>query len=69
MKVIILPEVINYFEDLMDILYQKRYFGFQESADQYVIDLITDIKTHLHNQPHKSAPSHFGHSNQFCSLR
>ncbi|MDR2206911.1 MAG: hypothetical protein LBE36_12240 [Flavobacteriaceae bacterium] len=59
MKIIILPEVIDYFEDLMEILYQKEYFGFQESASEYVIELIETIKTNLHRLPHKFAPTHF----------
>ena len=59
MRVIILPEVIDYFEDLMDILYQKEYFGFPESAEDYVIELVTEIKASLHILPHRPAPEYF----------
>ena len=59
MRVIILPEVLDYFEDLMEILYQKQYFGFRQSARNYVKELATEIRTNLHKLPHKPAPAHF----------
>ena len=59
MKVAILPEVFDYFENLMEILYQKEYFGFRESARAYVIELLDDIKTNLPTRLHKAAPEHF----------
>ena len=59
MKVVILPEVFDYMEDLMEILYRKEYFGFRESASEYVIDLLDNIKANLPKQQHKRAPERF----------
>jgi len=36
MKVLFLPEVENYLFEITEILYQKEYFGFKESAVKYV---------------------------------
>ena len=59
MKVIILPEVYDYFEDLMEILYQREYFGFRKSAREYVVELLDDIKINLPKVQHKQAPLYF----------
>ena len=32
MKVLFLPEIEKYLYELVEILYQKEYFGFRESA-------------------------------------
>lgn len=44
MKVIAIPEVFDYLEELSDILYEKGYFGYGEFALKYVGDLIDEIK-------------------------
>jgi hypothetical protein len=31
-KVVILPEVVDYFLELASVLYVKGYFGFEETA-------------------------------------
>jgi hypothetical protein len=59
MNVIILPEVLQYLEDLVIILYDKGYFGFKESSRSYVIELFNDIKTTLPIRTHKPAPAYF----------
>jgi len=59
MKVIILPEVIDYFFELADILYDKGYFGFEESAIKYVRELYEDIKDNLPIKAKKQASKHF----------
>ena len=38
MKVIALPEVREYLMELIQILYKKEYFGFEENAQKYVED-------------------------------
>lgn len=43
MKVIALPEVREYFSELIHILYKKEYFGFEENAQKYVEELFLDI--------------------------
>ena len=47
MKVIALPEVREYLMELIQILYKKEYFGFEENAQKYVEELIFDIKNNL----------------------
>ena len=53
------PEVLKYFNNLIDILYENDYFGFEEDAIQYVTDLFEDIKTNLPTKTRKPAPEHF----------
>ena len=59
MKVIVLPEVHDYLDSLIPILYEKGYFGFVDTAINYVDDLLDDIKTNLPTRPHKPAPEYF----------
>ena len=59
MKVIFLPEVLDYFEELAYTLYEKDYFGFYESARKYVEELVEDIKTNLPISPSRKAPIYF----------
>jgi len=59
MRVILLPEVIDYLEDLSIILYEKGYFSFEVTALEYVIELYDDIISTLPNRQHKPAPPYF----------
>jgi len=59
MKVIFTPELLEYFEELMIILYEKKYFGFEDSAENYVTELVRDIKETLPIRSHKPAPKRF----------
>ena len=59
MKVLFLPEVRKYFEELSVILYQKEYFGFFESALQYADELFSEIENNLPNSSKKVAPQYF----------
>ncbi len=59
MKILFLPEVENYLFELIEILYEKEYFGFKERAVKYVIDLENDIKTNLINKIKRPAPPVF----------
>ena len=59
MNVIILPEVLDYLDDLVIILYIKDYYGFLETASNYVKELLTDIKINLPTKQHKPAPTYF----------
>ncbi|MCL2416902.1 MAG: hypothetical protein FWD02_03100 [Bacteroidales bacterium] len=47
MKVIILPEVYDYFEKLVETLYQREYFGFHDSSFNYVMGLVEEIENNL----------------------
>ncbi|MCY7290785.1 MAG: hypothetical protein LH615_01245, partial [Ferruginibacter sp.] len=46
-KIILLPEVIYKFNELINILYEKEYFGFIESSFNYV----NDIYDFIHSLP------------------
>ena len=59
MKVLFLPEVRLYFQQLQDTLFEKEYFGFEESAVQYVRDLILDIEKNLPAKMSRTAPAYF----------
>ena len=53
MKVVILPEVVDYFLDIASALYNKGYLGFEEAAIQYATDLFEDIKNNLPGKRHR----------------
>lgn len=59
MRIVFLPETLDYFNELTTILYEKEYFGFEESALEYVDDLVDDIKSSLHAKAKKNAPAYF----------
>jgi len=59
MKVLFLPEVEDFLYELMEILYKKEYFGYKESAVEYVTELENDIKTNLPNKLKRPAPQFF----------
>jgi hypothetical protein len=59
MKVLYDKDVEKYLNELIEILYNKGYFGFKESAYQYVDSLIDDIETKIAITPHKNAPEYF----------
>ena len=59
MQVILLPEVLEYLENLAIILYEKGYFSFEETSLKYVIELYDDIIITLPILAHKQAPKYF----------
>ncbi len=72
MKIVFLPEALEYFNDLSTILYEKEYFGFEEYALTYVDDLVDEIKSSLHSKVKKKAPFYFekfGKGMQYVSFR
>lgn len=72
MKVLFLPEIRFYLQELEDILFEKEYFGMEESAVQYVRDLILDIENTLPGRVHKIAPpcfSKYGKNMYYATFR
>ena len=59
MNVLITPEVYNYLDELVTVLYEKGYFGFEEFAINYVDELLDDILANLPVKLHKPAPKYF----------
>ncbi|MCL2414874.1 MAG: hypothetical protein FWC94_06450 [Bacteroidales bacterium] len=58
-RVIVLPEVRQYFKNLVPILYDLEYFSYLESSQKYVDELLDDIITNLPKHIHKPASAHF----------
>ena len=59
MKVLFLPEVVDQFLELADILYEKGYLGFKDAALVYSDQLFRDIQTNLPIKVGKGAPAFF----------
>ena len=59
MNVIILPEVLDYLDEVVFILFEKQYFSYLETSKRYIDDLIDDIKCTLPIRQHKPAPEYF----------
>jgi len=59
MRVVVVPEVYDFLENLVVILYENEYFGFEEAARRYVDELYSDITSTLPKCVHKPAPKHF----------
>ena len=60
-KVIFTPEVISYLDDLVKILYKKEYFGFIESAEEYVSEMYDLAPEELKLENYKIAPKELKH--------
>ena len=58
-RVVAIPEVIDYLNELVDILYEKQYFSFEDSSVDYVVEIFEDIITNLPVKPSKPAPIKF----------
>jgi hypothetical protein len=72
MKVLFLPEVRQYFQELENVLFEKEYFGFEEFAVLYVRELILDIENSLPVRMSKKASAYFnkyGRDMYYCSFR
>ena len=59
MQVTFLSNVLEYFDDLVTILYEKGYFGFEETSLEYVTELYDDITATLPIRPRRPAPAYF----------
>jgi len=59
MIVLAIPKVRIYLQNLAITLYEKEFFGFEDSARKYVISLFEDIKNTLPTRLHKPAPKYF----------
>lgn len=59
MKVIYHKNVAGYLNELVDILYDKEYFGFKDAAYDYVDWIFEQIESSIHRKLKKPAPKHF----------
>lgn len=58
-RVIVAPEVEDYLVELIEVLYNKNYFGLKEDAIRYVYSLVSYIYDTLPNLAIKVAPPYF----------
>lgn len=59
MKVLFLPEVVDQFLELADVLYEKGYLSYKDAALDYSEQLFHDIQTQLPIKVGKGAPVYF----------
>lgn len=59
MKVLFLPEVVEQFLKLAEVLYDEGYLSFPDAALSYSEQLFLDIKNNLPIKLKKGAPSFF----------
>jgi hypothetical protein len=72
MKIILIPEVLRYLEDLTHRLYFNHYFGSEEAAREYVDEIIDDIAENLPTLTRKDATPYFdrfGEGMYYVTLR
>jgi len=55
-EVVFTSSVIQYLNDLVLVLYRKQYFGFIESAEEYVSNIYKEVPERIKKTPHKKAP-------------
>lgn len=54
--VIFTSDVIRYLDGLVVILYKKEYFGFMESAEEYVSNIYDAVPKRIKKCPQKKTP-------------
>jgi len=60
-KVIFKKEVLDYFDELVYVLFEKDYFSYIENAKRYVGEIIDFITVEIANFPHKNSPSNLNY--------
>lgn len=55
-KVIFTASVLEYFDNLVFNLFEEEYFGFPESAREYVDKIVTFVLLSISNFPSKETP-------------
>ncbi|HNL17562.1 MAG TPA: hypothetical protein PKJ74_11135 [Chitinophagales bacterium] len=50
---------LAFMKDLVTVLYEKDYFGFEDSALDYVFKLRKFVDNHINKITHHPAPSYF----------
>lgn len=62
------PEVVDYLNKLVGLLFEKQYFSFQEFAHQYVNQIYDFIEFDLINFPQKETPPDLRHLGAFYAF-
>jgi hypothetical protein len=58
-KVAYHPLVVDFLEQLTFELYEKGYYGFYDSACEYIDRMVAYISTNIQVKPSKKAPRYF----------
>lgn len=72
MKVLFLPEVVDQFLELANILYDKGYLNSKDAATEYAARLFRDIQQFLPTKVRKGAPAFFkreGSGEQYSAFK
>ena len=72
MKIIYHKQVVVYLNELVDVLYERNYFGFKESAYDYVNWILDRIESNIAVSQSKTAPEYFskyGKNLSYISLK
>ena len=64
-EVFITQRVIDYLDELVFTLYKKEYFGFIESAEQYVQKIYDSIPEIIRLPTHQMSPKKLAHLGSF----
>lgn len=59
--VVFTPHVIDFLDDLVRVLYKKEYFGFIETAEEYVLKIYDAVPENIKSSPHKLTPLKIKH--------
>lgn len=55
-KIIFKEEILEYFNDLVFTLFENDYFGFSDSAQNYVNKIVAFVISSISSFPHKKTP-------------
>ena len=55
-KVVFTPHVIDFLDDLVRVLYKKEYFGFIETAEEYVLKIYDAVPENIKLSTHRLTP-------------
>jgi len=56
-EVVFTPKVLEFLDDLVIKLYKKEYFGFPESAENYVLEMYDAILERIKKTKHSQTPN------------
>jgi len=60
-KVIFKQDILNYFDELVYVLFEKDYFSYPENALDYVEKIVEFTIREIANFPHKTTPQNLKH--------
>ena len=56
-----MPHLIDFLDDLVRVLYKKEYFGFIETAEEYVSKIYDVVPDNIKLSTHKLTPKRLKH--------